>query len=189
MEAFEKDSVAALEVLRKGGIILYPTDTSWGIGCDATNPEAVEKIYPLKQRNDQQALIVLVAEERDILQHVAAPDMELFDYLAKCQKPTTVIYEGALGLAANLLGQDGSVGIRICKDSFCRHLLKRFRRPLVSTSANISGQQSPANFQAITTIVKNGVDYIVEWRQDEKKEAEASSIIRWNQGNVDIIRS
>jgi L-threonylcarbamoyladenylate synthase len=188
MEAFEKDIVAALEVLRKGGIILYPTDTIWGIGCDATNPEAVEKIYHLKQRNDQQALIVLVAEERDILQHVAAPDMELFDYLAQCQKPTTVIYEGALSLAANLLGQDGSVGIRICKDSFCRHLLKRFRRPLVSTSANISGQQSPANFQDISSVIKNGVDYIVEWRQDEKKEAEASSIIRWNNGKVEIIR-
>jgi L-threonylcarbamoyladenylate synthase len=188
MEDFEKDLVAALEVLRKGGIILYPTDTIWGIGGDATNPEAVERIYQLKQRSDQQALIVLVAEERDILQYVAAPDMELFDYLAQCQKPTTVIYEGALGLAANLLGQDGSVGIRICKDPFCRHLLKRFRKPLVSTSANISGQQSPAHFQAISAQIKNGVDYIVEWRQDEKKEAEASSIIRWNNGKVEIIR-
>ncbi|MFZ9695040.1 MAG: L-threonylcarbamoyladenylate synthase [Chitinophagaceae bacterium] len=188
MDDFDKDLAAALEVLRKGGIILYPTDTIWGIGCDATNPEAVERIYRLKQRSDQHAMIVLTAEERDVLQYVAAPDMELFDYLAQCQKPTTVIYEGALGLAGNLLGQDGSVGIRICKDSFCRHLLKRFRRPLVSTSANISGQQSPANFQAISAYIKKGVDYIVKWRQEEKKEAKASSIIRWNQGKVEIIR-
>jgi L-threonylcarbamoyladenylate synthase len=189
MEAFEKDLVAALEVLRKGGIILYPTDTIWGIGCDATNLDAIERIYRLKQRSDQQAMIILVAEERDILQHVAAPDMELFDYLDQCQKPTTVIYDGALGLAFNLLGQDGSIGIRICKDPFCRHLLKRFRKPLVSTSANISGEQSPANFQDISAVIKNGVDYIVEWRQDEKKEDKASSIIRWNNGKVEIIRS
>jgi L-threonylcarbamoyladenylate synthase len=188
MEAFEKDLVATLEVLRKGGIILYPTDTIWGIGCDATNPDAIKRIYQLKQRSDQQALIVLVAEERDILQHVAAPDMELFDYLESCKKPTTVIYEGALGLAANLLEQDGSVGIRICKDPFCRHLIKRFRKPIVSTSANISGQQSPANFQDIADSIKNGVDYVVQWRQEEKKEAEASSIIRWNNGKVEIIR-
>lgn len=187
-EVFEKDLVAALETLRQGGTILYPTDTLWGIGCDATNPAAVEKVYQLKQRSDQHAMIVLVAEERDILHYVAAPDMELFDYLQTCKKPTTVIYEGALGLAPNLLGQDGSVAIRICKDPFCRHLIKRFRKPLVSTSANISGEKSPTNFQAIAEVIKHGVDYEVMWKQDEKKEAEASSIIRWNYGKIEVIR-
>ena len=189
METVEQDLVGALATLRSGGIILYPTDTIWGIGCDATDPQAVEKIYRLKNRSDQKAMVVLVADERDILQHVAAPDMEVFNYLEQCQKPTTVIYEGALGLAPNLLAPDGSVGIRICNDPFCRHLIKRFRKPIVATSANISGEKTPANFQEISAAIKQGVDYTVHWRQDEKKEAEASSVIRWNNGKVELIRS
>ena len=188
MEVFEQDLVTALETLRNGGIILYPTDTVWGIGGDATDPDVVKKIYQLKNRADQKAMVVLVAEERDILKYVAAPDMEVFNYLDQCQKPTTVIYEGALGLAPNLLAQDGSVGIRICKDAFCRHLIKRFRKPIVSTSANISGKKSPTNFQEIPQLIKEGVDYVVQWRQDEKKEAEASSIIRWDHGKIEVIR-
>lgn len=188
MEVFEQDLVAALETLRNGGIILYPTDTVWGIGGDATDPNVVKKIYQLKNRADQKAMVVLVAEERDILQYVAAPDMEVFNYLDQCQKPTTVIYEGALGLAPNLLAQDGSVGIRICKDAFCRHLIKRFRKPLVSTSANISGEKSPANFQEIPELIKEGVDYVVQWRQNETEEAEASSVIRWDHGKIEVIR-
>jgi L-threonylcarbamoyladenylate synthase len=188
MEVFEQDLLAALNTLRTGGIILYPTDTLWGIGGDATDPLVVEKIYRLKNRMEEKAMVVLVANERDILQHVAAPDMELFNYLEQCQKPTTVIYEGALGLAPNLLAQDGSVGIRICQDAFCRHLIKRFQKPIVSTSANISGQKSPANFQQIPEAIKKGVDYVVQWRQDEKKEAEASSIIRWDHGKIEVIR-
>ena len=188
MEPFEEDIVAALDTLRKGGLILYPTDTIWGIGCDATNPEAVAKVYQLKKRMDNKAMIVLVADERDIFQYVAAPDMELFDYLEKCTKPTTVIYEGALGLAENLTGKDGSVGIRICNDSFCRHLIKRFRKPIVSTSANFSGEIAPANFHQIQESIRKGVDYIVQWRQEEKKEAVASSVIRWNQGQIEVIR-
>src|SRR5262245_50071221 len=112
--SFEKDIEKCLDVLRNGGLILYPTDTIWGIGCDATNENAVEKIYKLKKRNDEKALIVLVADERDIVKHVAAPDLALFDYLEKLTKPTTVVYDGALGFADNLVAADGSVAIRIC---------------------------------------------------------------------------
>jgi L-threonylcarbamoyladenylate synthase len=185
---FEKDIQECLTVLNNGGIILYPTDTVWGIGCDATNVKAVQKIFELKQRADNKALIVLVTEEQDILQYVAAPDMEIFDYLASNEKPTTVIYEGAIGLADPLIGQDGSVGIRICQDPFCRQLIKRFQKPIVSTSANISGQPTPMRFTEIDPTVMNTVDYTVQWRQDDEKEGQPSRIIRWENGKVEIIR-
>ena len=158
MISFEEDITECLKVLKEGGLILYPTDTVWGIGCDATNEKAVEKIYKLKRRSDEKAMIVLVADERDILQHVAAPDLSLFDYLQKTSRPTTVVYEGALGFADNLAGNDGSIAIRICNDKLCRQLLKRFRKPIVSTSANISGLSSPKNFKQIADEIKNGVD-------------------------------
>ncbi len=186
---FEKDIEACLVVLRNGGLILYPTDTIWGIGCDATNEKAVEKVYKLKKRNDQKALIVLVADERDVMQHVAAPDLSLFDFLATTVKPTTVIYDGALGFAGNLIGSDGSIAIRICNDEFCRHLLKRFRKPIVSTSANISGMPSPKNFKDISLEIKNGVDFIVQYRQDDDTPSQPSSLIKWNNGKVTILRS
>ena len=140
MVDFENDIDECLRVLKNGGLILYPTDTIWGIGCDATDQAAVGKIYKLKKREDNKALIVLVADEREVLQYVAAPDLAVFDYLDQIAKPTTVIYEGAIGLAENLVAEDGSVGIRICGEVFCKHLIKRFRKPIVSTSANFSGQ-------------------------------------------------
>ena len=130
---FTKDVEQCLQVLRAGGIILYPTDTIWGLGCDATNAEAVEKIYALKQRPEAKSMIVLLAEERDLLQYVSAPDLEVFDYLKTVTKPTTVVYEGGIGLADNVIGDDGSVAIRIVKEPFCKHLIKRFRKPIVST--------------------------------------------------------
>ena len=185
---FEKDIENCLETLRSGGLILYPTDTIWGIGCDATNEKAVDKIYKLKKRNDEKALIVLVADERDIMQHVAAPDLSLFDHLEKTPKPTTVVYDGALGFADNLIGTDGSIAIRICKDEFCRHLLKRFKKPIVSTSANISGISPPKTFKEISDKIKNGVDYIVMYRQDDETPALPSSLIKWDKGNVIILR-
>jgi L-threonylcarbamoyladenylate synthase len=118
----------------KGGLILYPTDTIWGIGCDATNEEAVKKVFALKRRPDEKSMIILVADERQVLRYVAQPDLKVFDYLKTTQNPTTVVYDGAIGLAANLIGKDGSIAIRICKDDFCRHLIRRFRKPIVSTS-------------------------------------------------------
>lgn len=188
MVNFEKDIERCLDVLKDGGTILYPTDTVWGIGCDATNESAVDKIYKLKQRPDNKAMIVLVAEEQDVLKYVAAPDLLLFDYLQECTKPTTVIYDGAIGFADNLTGSDGSIAIRICRELFCKHLLKRFRKPLVSTSANISGQPVARIFEEIPIEIKNKVDYIVKYRQGDKKVAEPSSVIRWANGELKIIR-
>jgi L-threonylcarbamoyladenylate synthase len=188
MVDFQHDIEQCLAVLRSGGLILYPTDTIWGIGCDATNPDAVQKVFSLKQRPDEKALIVLVADERDVLQHVASPDLSLFEYLQQQPKPTTVIYNGAIGLADNLIAKDGSVAIRICNETFCKHLIKRFRKPIVSTSANISGQVSPKIFSDVSDEIKNGVGYVVKYRQEDETIAAPSSIIRWTNGAVDIIR-
>ncbi len=188
MVSFENDIQQALSVLRAGGIILYPTDTIWGIGCDATHVAAVQRIFAIKKRADSKSMIVLVADERDIMQYVAAPDPEVFDFIAGYKKPVTVIYEGALGLAENLVAADGSVGIRICKEDFCRHLIKRFRKPIVSTSANLSGEPSPVNFLSITPAILQQVDYVVNYRQADTTVAEPSAIIRWEQGNAKVIR-
>ena len=188
MTGFEKDILACLQVLREGGLILYPTDTIWGIGCDATRADAVEKLYALKKRPDEKAMIVLVAGEKDILEYTAAPDLALFDYLQTMKKPTTVIYEGAIGLADNLVAEDGSIAIRICEDPFCKQLIKRFRKPLVSTSANISGQSPPRHFNDIGNEIISGADYVVRYRQDDLTPAQASSIIKWNNGQIEVIR-
>ena len=185
---FSNDIENCLEVLKSGGIILYATDTVWGIGCDATNEKAVEKIIWLKQRPALKSFVVLVATERDVLQYTASPDLAVFDYLEKSEKPTTVIYEHALGLAENVLADDGSVAMRICNDEFCRHLIKRFRKPIVSTSANISGEPTPALFSEINDAIIKGVDYVVKYRQDDISRAAPSSIIQWTNGNVVVIR-
>jgi L-threonylcarbamoyladenylate synthase len=184
---FENDIDQCLLVLKAGGLILYPTDTVWGIGCDATNA-AVDKVYQLKKRSDEKAMIVLVADERQVLQYVALPDLQVFDYLEEVKKPTTVIYEGAIGMADNLVAADGSVAIRICNEEFCRHLIKRFRKPIVSTSANISGESAAKLFTGISNEIKNGVDYIVNYRQDDTTVAAPSSVIKWNNSVVTIIR-
>ena len=188
MKSFENDIVKCLGVLKAGGLILYPTDTIWGIGCDATNEKAIEKIYNLKKRSDEKAMIVLVADEKDIMQYVAAPDLSLFDYLESTTKPTTVVYDGALGFTDNLVGKDGSIAIRICNEDFCRHLIKRFRKPIVSTSANISGIPFPKKFSDIDVAIKQGVDYIVQYRQNDETAAVPSLLIRWNNGNVVVLR-
>jgi len=185
---FENDIEKCLDTLKAGGLILYPTDTIWGIGCDATNERSVEKIYELKKRSDEKALIALVADEKDILRHVAAPDLSLFDYLDKTIKPTTVVYEGALGFAHNIVAGDGSIAIRICKDDFCRQLIKRFRKPIVSTSANISGAPAPKFFKEISDQIKNGVDYVVQYRRDDETISQPSSLIKWNNGKVIVLR-
>lgn len=188
MVDFSKDIDRCLEVLHSGGIILYPTDTIWGLGCDATNAAAVEKIFSIKQRPEAKSLIVLLADERDVLQYVAAPDLEVFDYLDTVSKPTTVVYENVIGLAGNLLATDGSAGIRIVKESFCKHLIKRFRKPIVSTSANISGEPAAPDFFSISPLIKSAVDYIVEYRQDDDVPATASAVVKWNRGRVEVIR-
>lgn len=188
MVDFEEDILNCLRVLRDGGLILYPTDTIWGIGCDATNAAAVEKVYRLKKRPDEKAMIVLVADEREVLQYVAAPDLGVFDYLENAVKPTTVIYESAIGLAENLVAPDGSIAIRICNEPFCKHLIKRFRKPIVSTSANISGESVNKIFSSIPDLIKMQVDYVVKYRQDDQEAALPSSLIRWNNGKPEILR-
>lgn len=186
---FTEDVENCLSVLQSGGVILYPTDTVWGLGCDATNAEAVQKIYSIKQREETRAMIVLLADEREIYQYVAQPHPAVFDYLENTVKPTTVIYNGALGMADNLIPEDGSIAIRLVKDEFCRHLIKRLRRPLVSTSANISGQPAPANFYAIDPQIINASDYVVQYRRNDEQKAVPSSIIKWNDdGSVIVIR-
>lgn len=186
---FQNDIENCLATLHAGGLILYPTDTIWGIGCDATNPDAVSKVYALKQRAETKSLIILMADERDVLKYTCQPDLRIFDYLHTTTRPTTVIYEGPLGLADNLIGADNTVAIRLVDEPFCRHLIKRFRKPIVSTSANISGQPSPAFFREITDPVRQGVDYIVEFRRDDEAPKQPSSIVRWNkEGTVTVIR-
>jgi len=185
---FEKDIMNCLEALKNGGLILYPTDTIWGIGCDAINENAVQKIYALKKRPDEKSMIVLVTDEKELLRYIAQPDPGVFNYLKETEKPTTVIYQGARDLADNLINKDGSVAIRICKDPFCKHLIKRFQKPIVSTSANISGALSPKNFSDISEEIRTNVDYIVQYRQDDKTGAEPSTLIKWEKGKAVILR-
>ncbi|TAN17058.1 MAG: threonylcarbamoyl-AMP synthase [Chitinophagaceae bacterium] len=179
----------ALHVLRAGGIILYPTDTVWGIGCDATDAKAVSRVFQLKQRDDAKSMIILAADERDILKYTANPDPAVFDYLRNSATPTTVIYENALGLPDNLVNQDGSIAIRITKEVFCKTLIKRLGKPIVSTSANISGQPSPKSFREVSKEIIRGVDYVVDYREHDETEAKPSRIIKLKaNGEILVIR-
>ncbi len=179
----------AVEVLKSGGIFLYPTDTIWGIGCDATNPEAVARIYQIKQREDSKSMLVLMENPALLERYVNDVPEVAWDLVEISTTPLTVIYPGAKNLAPNLIASDGSIGIRFTKEEFTTKLLQRFRRPIVSTSANISGQKSPAFFDEISDEIKSQVDYIVEYRQDDINPAQPSSIIKlWPGGRIDIIR-
>ena len=177
---FREDLKRACEVMQKGGVILYPTDTIWGIGCDATNPEAVKRVYDIKKRADSKAKVNF---------YVSDVPSVAWDLIEFTTKPLTIIYDGARNLAENLLAEDGSVGIRVTAEEFSKQLCFRFRKAIVSTSANISGQPSPANFSEISEEVKQAVDYIVEYRQDEVGHPKPSSIIKLGKGGeVKIIR-
>jgi L-threonylcarbamoyladenylate synthase len=168
----------ALEVLKSGGIILYPTDTVWGLGCDATNAEAVAKIFALKNREDSKSLIVLLDTENKLQSYVSeVPDIA-YDLIAYTEKPLTIIYSGAKNLAKNLINQDGSVGIRIPKHDFCQQLIQRFRKPIVSTSANISGEPTPTNFSEMSQEIIDGVDYVVDLEQESTEKKQPSTIMK-----------
>jgi L-threonylcarbamoyladenylate synthase len=189
MPDFSNDIEQCLAILKNGGTIVYPTDTIWGIGCDATNAAAVEKVIQIKDRPQKKSFVVLVADENDILKYTASPDLEVFSYLEKTTRPTTVIYEHAIGLADNVIAADGSIAIRIVKDEFCRHLIKRFRKPLLSTSANLSGEAAPADFTEISPKIIESVDFVVEHRRNDTTPAQPSSIIKWGErGKFTIIR-
>ena len=183
------DIVKAQEVLFKGGLILYPTDTIWGIGCDATNEEAVRRVYELKKRVDSKALLVLVDSAVKLDFYVSEMPEVAWDLVELTDKPLTIIYPKARNLAANLLAEDGSVGIRITKEEFSRKLCERFRKAIVSTSANVSGEASPRFFDEISPEILAGVDYVVNYRRDDKTPSKPSSIIRLGSGGqVQVIR-
>jgi L-threonylcarbamoyladenylate synthase len=185
----QNDIRNAVEVLKSGGIILYPTDTIWGIGCDATNPEAVARIYQIKQREDSKSMLVLMENPALLERYVNDVPEVAWDLVEISTTPLTVIFPGAKNLASNLIAVDGSVGIRFTKEVFTIKLLQRFRRPIVSTSANISGQKSPAFFDEISEEIKSKMDYIVEYRQSDINPAQPSSVIKlWPGGRIDIIR-
>ena len=170
--------------MREGGVILYPTDTIWGIGCDATNEDAVRRVYEIKQRQDSKAMLVLVDSSVKVDFYVQDVPEVAWGLIDLADKPLTIMYSGARNLAANLLAEDGSVGIRVTNEDFSKRLCQQFRKAVVSTSANISGQPSPRNFSEISEEVKSAVDYIVGYRQEEMSNPKPSSIIKLDKGGV-----
>ncbi len=170
--------------MNEGGVILYPTDTIWGIGCDATNEEAVRRVYEIKQRSDSKAMLVLVDSPVKVDFYVQDVPEVAWDLIEVADKPLTIIYSGARNLAPNLIAEDGSVGIRVTNEEFSKRLCQQFRKAIVSTSANISGQPSPANYSEITEELKSMVDYVVGYRQEEMGHPKPSSIIKLDKGGV-----
>lgn len=184
-----EDIKQALEVLQKGGVILYPTDTIWGIGCDACNEEAVKKIYAIKNREDSKSMLVLMENVALLDRYVDEVPEVAFDLIELTDKPLTIIYDGAKNLAKNLVAADGSVGIRITREAFSSELIRRFKRPIVSTSANVSGNPSPACFAEIGQQITDAVDFVVKYRQDDMQKAAPSGIIKLGRGGeVKVIR-
>ena len=176
------------KVLEDGGLILYPTDTVWGIGCDATNPEAVKKVYALKKREDSKALICLVANQAMLERHVKEVPDVAYDIMDLATKPTTIVFDEPMGIASNLVAEDNTLAIRVASDKFCQYLINKFRKPIVSTSANISGHPTPKQFKDIDEEILKGVDYVVNL-QNENKNPSPSSIIKLsNDGKVKVIR-
>ena len=183
------DLKKAVEVLRAGGVILYPTDTIWGLGCDASNEEAVRRIYEIKQREETKSLLVLIDSPAKLQAYVSEiPDMA-WELIELTTKPLTIIYPGARNLASNLINDDNTIGIRVTEEAFSKKLCEMFRKPVVSTSANISGEKSPALFADISKEIISQVDYVVNYRRDEDQPAKASSIIKLGVKNeIQIIR-
>ncbi len=189
MANFENDIINSLKFLDADGIILYPTDTIWGIGCDATNATAVQKIFELKKRPEKKSMIILVSDQNMISSYVLNPSEKILNLISSAKNPTTAIFKNVINLSSNLTNEDGSIAIRIVKDEFCRQLIQQLKKPLVSTSANISGEIFPQNFNEISKEIKNGVDYIVQHRQNDFSKNAPSSIIKLNEKNeIEIIR-
>src|SRR5690606_24226851 len=178
----------ALEILKQGGLILYPTDTVWGIGCDATNADAVEKVFQLKKRSDKKSLICLVNDIKMLQQYVEDVPEVAYDILKNARQPTTIIYDRPLRVAENLIAEDNSLAIRVTKDEFCKSLIRYFRRAIVSTSANFSGAKTPQSFADIDPLILEGVDYVVNLHHNKKSEKPSAIIKLGNNGSVLIIR-
>lgn len=191
MNSIELDIKKASETLLNGGTILYPTDTIWGLGCDATNEKAIEQVYNIKKRPLNKSFIVLLAEAKDILRYVATPHPDIIDIVDNFERPTTVIYNNAIDLPEALVHESGTIAIRVTKDSFCKSLIKRLKRPLVSTSANTSGTPSPNTFNDIENDILEAVDYVVAHRQNDTTIAPPSQIIKIDEhdGSIQIIRA
>lgn len=186
---FREDIRQALEVLKKGGIILYPTDTIWGIGCDATNAEAVARVSELKKRESSRSMLVLMENPNLLNSYIEEVPEVAWDLIDVADKPLTIVYPGAKNLATNLIAEDGSIGIRISGESFTQQLIQRFRKPIVSTSANFSGERWPAFFDEVSPEIVEGVDYVVQYRQDERMPSSPSSVIKLGVGGeVQILR-
>jgi L-threonylcarbamoyladenylate synthase len=186
---FREDIEKALAILKAGGVILYPTDTIWGLGCDPTNAEAVQKIFRIKGREPGKSLLVLVNGEVMLERYVAEMPEIALELLEVSDDPLTIIYPAGKNLAAGVCSDEGSVGIRICREEFCSELISRFRKPLVSTSANLSGRPAPENFSDIDGKVISSVDYVVNYRQDDRRQFRSSPVIRLNSdGTIQIIR-
>ena len=178
-----------MQILQEGGTILYPTDTIWGIGCDATNEKAIEKVFKIKKREQSKSLIVLVSDNGMLNRFVKEVPVQAWYLVEVSDTPLTIIYDSARGLAKNVLADDGSMGVRMVRDEFCQRLIHKFGKPIVSTSANVSGEPAPHLYDEISEEIKSKVDYIVNWRQDDFSEAKPSSIIKIREnGEFSIIR-
>lgn len=181
---FSNDLKEAVDCLKKGGLILYPTDTVWGIGCDATNSEAVKKIYALKRRADNKSMLVLVHNEAALERVVPdIPDVA-WELLEAADEPLTIVYDNATGVAPELISEDGSLGVRLTREKFSKELCRRLGRPLVSTSANISGEKSGALYREISEEIKKGVDYIANYHRDDETKNNPSHIIKLGRGGL-----
>lgn len=189
MQEFDEDIKQCIATLQAGGVIVYPTDTVWGIGCDAANEKAVEKIYAIKQRHDNQKMLVLLDDANRLDSYVDTVPEIAYDLIEMSDKPMTIVYTGARNLASNLLDTDGSVGIRITNEAFTKRLIQRFRRPIVSTSCNLHGQPNAAFFKDINPVIISAADYVVQYRRNDMTAAQPSSIIKlWPDGQIKIIR-
>ncbi len=188
MDDLTREINACLQVLEAGGLILYPTDTVWGIGCDATNVEAVNKIYSLKKRPDTKALVCLVANDGMLERHVKKVPEIAYDIMDLATKPTTIVYDEPIGVAPNLIAGDNTLAIRVASDKFCRYLINKFKKPIVSTSANIAGKPTPAYFGKIDAVILKGVDYVVNLQRDNKNGSSSTIIKLGNDGTVKVIR-
>ncbi len=188
MNDFTAEINKCIEVMSKGGLILYPTDTIWGIGCDASNEVAVEKVYRLKQREDSNALICLVANDAMLEKHVERVPEVAYDILDLATKPTTIIYDKPVAVAKNAIAHDNTMAIRVASDKFCQYLVNKFKKPIISTSANIAGELTPKSFSEISDVILKGVDYIVNLQHDKKSGPPSSIIKLGNDGTVKVIR-
>lgn len=190
MQNLETEIEKTIQILKKGGVILYPTDTIWGIGCDATNNKAVEKIYKIKQRAQQQSFIILLDECDKLKEYVEHVPPIAYDLITQYVRPLTIIYPDAKNIAKNVMAQDGSIAIRIINEVFCKTLIQKFGKPIVSTSANISGEANPVSFSVVSEQIKSGVDYAVDWERDVVRAVNPSTIIRlFDNGTFDVVRS